>query len=398
MSLLTDESGRPSAIATIAKDIFALKQAEAEIRQAVQRRDHFLAMLSHELRNPLGAVLNATYVLDRQQPQPATVSQPLSVIQRQSQQMARLLDDLLDVSRVTQGKIDIQREIFDIRSAVDLAVEAVRPQIEARGQELHVDVQEGPLYVNGDPARLQQVQVNLLTNAVKYTPSGGRIELSTWRENGQIAIRVSDSGQGIPANMLGSIFDMFVQNGGTIDGSDEGMGVGLTLARQLIEMHGGTITAHSAGLGEGSEFVVQLPCSDEPDAKPAKVSEGPSQVVGGRVLVIEDNADSREMLKSLLELDGYQVQVAEDGRKGLEALKQSVFDVALVDIGLPGIDGYQVARSARASQKANATRLVALTGYGRSVDRKAVREAGFDDHLIKPLKPEELTQLMRKPR
>ena len=395
LSLLTDETGEPLAIASTAKDITARKHAELQCREAVERRDQFLAMLSHELRNPLGAVLNASYVLDQNCHFKGDCHKPCKVIERQTHLMARLLDDLLDVSRVMQGKIDIRMEPCDLRRAVEAAIEVVGPQIDGRDQELHVDMESTPLIVNGDLSRLQQIQVNLLTNAMKYTPASGKIWLSARQDRDHIVLRVRDTGEGIPPDMLHGIFDLFVQAGGTLDRSDGGMGVGLTLVKKLVDIHGGSIEALSDGLGTGSEFVVRLPaCADAESTRSGGHRANPMHQ--GKILVVEDNVDSREMLRSLLELYGYQVEAAGDGRKGLEMLQQGTFDIALVDIGLPGLDGYQIARTIRKDPKHSAVRLVALTGYGRPGDRLAVKEAGFDEHLVKPLDRNELTRVLEQ--
>ncbi|MHB8954747.1 MAG: chemotaxis protein CheB [Pirellulaceae bacterium] len=396
LSLLTDETDKPLAIASIAKDITDRKHAELQCREAVQRRDQFLAMLSHELRNPLGAVLNASYVLEKNCRSSGTCKEPCRVIERQTHLMARLLDDLLDVSRVMQGKIDIRLEPCDLRKSLEAALEVVGPQIDGRDQQLLVDVEPVPLIIQGDLTRLQQIQVNLLNNAMKYTPAGGKIWLSIKREGQHVVIRVRDSGEGIPPEMLRSIFDLFVQAGGTLDRSDGGMGVGLTLVQKLVELHGGTVAAYSAGSGTGSEFVVRLPACAEAETADRVHEDLPSLVCIGRILVVEDNTDSREMLKSLLELSGYQVEAAEDGRKGLEILQKETFDIALVDIGLPGMDGYQVAEKIRRDPRHAEILLVALTGYGRTADREAVKAAGFDEHLVKPLDHHKLTSVLTK--
>lgn len=396
LSLLTDEADQPIAIASIAKDITDRKRAELQCREAIERRDQFLAMLSHELRSPLSAVLNASYVLDSNCKTKQFCKNPCRVIERQTHHMARLLDDLLDVSRVMQGKINIRVEPYDLRKAVDSALDVVRPQIDGRDQHLVVDIGPTPLIVQGDVMRLQQIHVNLLNNAMKYTPAGGKIWLTVRQEDQHAVIRVRDTGEGIPTDMLQSIFDLFVQAGGTLDRSDGGMGVGLTLVQKLVELHGGTVSAYSAGPGTGSEFVVRLPLASlaEEDIRPTE-SE-PALARSGRILVVEDNADSREMLKTLLELHGYQVEAAEDGRRGLEILQKDNFDIALVDIGLPGIDGYQVAERIRKDPRHTGIHLVALTGYGRTADQEAVAAAGFDEHLVKPLDQRKLTSVLTK--
>ncbi len=394
LSLLTDEEGQPVGIASIGKDISKLKSAEALAQEAVQRRDQFLAMLSHELRNPLGAVLNATYVLDKNCSVRKACQSPCQVIQRQTHQMSRLLDDLLDVSRVTQGKIEIRSEPVDIREAIHPVLEVIQREIEQRGQTLQVDIDPRPMVVDGDLTRLQQIQVNLLTNAVKYTPAGGKIWLTAYPEEHEIVIRVRDTGEGVPPDMLQSIFDIFVQAGSTLDRSNGGMGVGLTLVRKLVELHHGSVVAHSDGRGRGSEFVVRLPkCHQQATVQPAPPNESDSSRQG-RILIVEDNPDSRDMLRALLEIYGYQVADAENGRRGLELLQESTFDLALVDIGLPGIDGYEVARLIRRDPQHAHLRLVALTGYGADADRVAVTAAGFDDHLVKPLRREDLDKVL----
>jgi len=395
LSLLCDEHGVPKAIASIAKDISALKKAENKANEAVRRRDQLLAMLSHELRNPLGAVLNATYLFDRNQNVPPLLEEATGIIQRQALQMARLLDDLLDVSRVTQGKIEIRKEVVDLGTLVEDAVQAVQPLIESRGHALSLMIEQGPLYVEGDASRLQQIQQNLLTNAAKYTPPGGKILLSVRREESEAVLRVRDSGKGIPHDMLETIFELFVQSEATLDRSDGGMGVGLTLVRTLVELHGGTVTAHSGGLNRGSEFVVRLPLSMRQPTLEEKKSKGPSKSnsTDTRIVIVEDNADSRKMLEAFLRLDGYKVRAAKDGCEGLETILAEKPDVALIDIGLPGLDGYQVCRKVR-EETGDKIRLIALTGYGRAEDRQAVSEAGFDAHLVKPLKPDELSRIL----
>ena len=403
LSLLTDETGRPAAIATIAKDIRAQKESEQEAREAVRRRDHFLAMLSHELRNPLAAVLNAVQVFASGRAAHEQLAQACGVIQRQAGQMARLLDDLLDVSRVTQGKIALRQDVCDLRDIVVHAVEEVRPLLTDRGHQLAVRLAEQPLFVLGDATRLLQILGNLLTNAAKYTPPGGQIWLSVHPEGEQVEIRVRDTGEGIPREMLEAVFDLFVQSRSSLERSEGGMGVGLTLVRNLVQMHGGTVRADSDGLGRGSEFVVRLPLTDERPAAAADPSPGAEAVPAGdpgrvRVLLVEDNADSREMLHSWLELDGYCVQSADSGASGLEKLLSDPPDVALVDIGLPEIDGYEVARRVRASAVGRNVRLVAVTGYGRSEDHRAILEAGFDEHLVKPVDPTNLARVLNKPR
>jgi two-component system CheB/CheR fusion protein len=392
---IRDATGKISSIGVVKTDVTQLKAAEAQAREAVGQRDRFLAILSHELRNPLSAILNASQLLQAARADGPAPTGLYQVIDRQADHMAQLLDDLLDVSRIAQDKITIRKDLLDMRPLVEQAIETVRSIIDTHRHALRFDRPDEPLMVEGDQLRLSQVVENLLTNAAKYTPDGGSIVLTLRRDGEQIVLSVRDNGRGIPAEMLQAVFDLFVQSDNTLDRSDGGMGVGLTLVRALVRMHGGTITAHSEGPGLGSEFIVRLPLSHRTDAA-AKNLAPPAKSPGTRVLIVEDNADSREMLKALLELDGFDVAVAEDGVSGLKAISELPLDVALVDIGLPGLDGYQVARQVRAESKHRGLRLVALTGYGRLEDQQKVMQAGFDAHLVKPIRMEDLYPLLQR--
>ncbi len=374
-----------------------LHTLNAEAQLEVQRRDEFLAMLSHELRNPLGAISSAAKILACQQLSPSIAAASADVISRQSKQMARLLDDLLDVSRVTHGKIDIRQEVVELTSLVDDAVQAVQAEIERRNHTLTVTTPDQPIWVAGDSARLLQVQGNLLMNAAKYTPDGGQIFLSVSQQNGDAVVRVTDNGRGIPAELLPAVFDLFVQAEKPLERSEGGMGVGLSLVRMLVALHGGSVTAQSEGENQGSTFTVRIPLtSQKPTSNTYQPTVASDQTT--RVLIIEDNDDSRHMLQELLQLDGYPVQVASDGESGYQALQDNTIDVALVDIGLPKMDGYQLARKVRTQLAEQPIRLVALTGYGRAADHQKVLEAGFDEHLVKPVAAEDLAHALRKPR
>jgi two-component system CheB/CheR fusion protein len=310
--------------------------------------------------------------------------------------MARLLDDLLDVSRVTQGKIRIDKQLVNLVASAQEAVQVVQPLIDKRGHTLELELPNQPIYVEGDPARLLQVQENLLENAAKYTPRGGVIRLAVRENDGHAVISVRDNGIGIAPDMQAKIFELFVQSTQVPADIEAGMGIGLTLVQSIVSLHEGSVSVRSQGAGLGSEFEVRLPVtSRRPADVKADVLQPPAHV---SVVIVEDNADSREMLESLLKMDGYEVTTAEDGQQGYQTILAKDPDVALVDLGLPGIDGYEVARRVRSEMTNRPIRLIALTGYGRSVDRQAVFAAGFDEHLVKPVDPEDLARILRKPR
>jgi len=392
LSAIQDENGEPVGIATISKDIQAQKDAERQAREAVVRRDEFLAMLSHELRNPLGAVLNAAHLLTQTEGSGEASNMAAGVILRQSRQMARLLDDLLDVSRVTQGKIEIRKQAIDLVQSVRDAVEAVRPEFEDRKHAIELKLSEEPLYVEGDSSRILQIQENLLANAAKYTPPGGRIAIEARRDEADAVVSVTDNGQGIPPEMLHAIFDLFVQGPKSLARTEGGMGIGLSLARVLVEMHGGSLSVESAGRGKGSKFTMRIPLTTKRPG-PTMVRDAP-HVAGTRVLIVEDNEDARSTLEQLLRHYGCEVTIAADGKSGFDAIFRSRPDVALVDIGLPGLDGYEVARRVRQESSLNEVRLVAVTGYGRTEDRAAVDRAGFDAHIVKPFNPTDLLRVL----
>ncbi len=370
-----------------------LRTAEAEARKAVAERDQFLAMLSHELRNPLSAILNGIGVLDHAKADDETAARARKAIQGQAHHMSRLLDDLLDVARITQGKIDFRMQVLDLNDLIREAVQAMQPAIDARRQRLSVIPASGPVMVEGDPTRLLQIVDNLLTNASKYTPTEGQVTLELTPGADHCELCVRDNGRGIDPDMLEKIFDMFFQSNKALDRSDGGMGVGLTLVRTLVEMHRGTVTAFSEGLGHGSQFVIRLPLTSK---QPTNTAQPDSETAGVdiRVLLVEDNPESRDMLQTILTLDGFQVQVAEDGQQGLDAILSQQPDVALIDIGLPKLDGLEIARRVRKLRNRSEIFLVALTGYGQAKDREAAFQAGFDEHLVKPVNPKDLERIM----
>jgi signal transduction histidine kinase/ActR/RegA family two-component response regulator len=369
--------------------------------QADRRKDEFLAMLGHELRNPLAAIRNAHSVLERiGSAEPPAVRQR-QVIDRQTRHLARMVDDLLDISRVTLGKINLKVQTVDLQEVVERCLRELGTAAQAESHRLALEVATEPIEVHGDPVRLEQIVSNLLHNAIKYTPPGGRIAISVGKIEGEAVIRVSDSGIGIPFEMLPRVFDLFTQVESSIPRSQGGLGLGLPLVRSLVELHGGRVSASSPGPGGGSEFTVRLPLREagvpasQAATLPSRSRRGSAPRSGGlRILVIEDNQDGRESLRDLLEIWGYRVELAEDGPTGLEQALASPPDVALIDIGLPGLDGNEVARRIRASLNGSTPCLIAMTGYGQPEDRGRAMEAGFNTYLVKPVDPETLSRLL----
>ncbi|MCA9101478.1 MAG: response regulator, partial [Planctomycetales bacterium] len=303
---------------------------------------------------------------------------------------------LLDVSRITQGRIEMRPQVVDLVRLAQEAVQVVQPVLDRRRHNLNLKLGSQPVWVKGDPARLLQIQENLLTNAAKYTPPGGEVTISVTADEQNAVIAVRDNGEGIPHEMQASIFDLFVQGDDSLDRADGGMGVGLNLVKSIVELHDGSVSVFSAGPGCGSEFKVRLPTTSDRPEQIADTDE--SYETYRRILVVEDNDDSRQMLEALLRIDGYDVIVAADGVSGIDAIAKHEPEVALVDIGLPELDGYQVARRVRSELSDRVVKLVALTGYGRQADRKAVLEAGFDEHLVKPVAPSDLARVLRRPK
>lgn len=396
LSPIRDSHGRVVGASGISRDITARLQAEREIQQAIRNRDHFLAMLSHELRNPLGAILNASQLLEQANLN-GEAGSACRVVNRQAEQMSLLLDDLLDVARVTQNKIVLRREDCLMADVIAVARDAVQPIISSREQRLEVTGLDSEIRVYGDPARLQQVIINLLKNAAKYSPPRATIAIRLASQDGLALLQVKDFGVGISPDMLNRVFDLFVQSNETLDRADGGMGVGLTLVKAIVELHGGTVTAHSDGYNTGSEFTVRLPLLPAAlSGRNSNQTENPTSRSNRRfrIAIVEDNADSRETLQALLQLDQHEVQVAANGREGIKLISEWQPEVAFVDIGLPGLDGFEVARHIRAHQHNPAPYLVALTGYGFPSDRQKALAAGFDMHLIKPLKRAQLKHLL----
>jgi two-component system CheB/CheR fusion protein len=391
------DAGLLGAVVTFI-DVTERQRAESEMREASRRREQFLAMLSHELRNPLAAVVNATHVLRRSTDDRLAVERASEVITRQTEHMSRLLDDLLDVARITRGGIELRKADIDFRRVIQLALEASSPMLEEHAVRLTVDVPTEPLPVRGDAVRLQQVVGNIISNAVRYSDAGGAIHIGARADNGSISCRIRDTGRGIPASMLDAIFDLFVQGEQDLDRRRGGLGVGLTLVRQIVKLHGGDVRAFSDGPGCGSEFLIELPRQERAILAKPEPHFIADNVVSRRVVLAEDQEDSREMLRLLLEQLGHIVLEADDGVSALSAIERHHPDVALVDIGLPKMNGYDVARRLRRNPRFDDVLLVALTGYGTAEDVETARAAGFDEHVTKPSDFDRLTRVITRRR
>ncbi|NUO54693.1 MAG: response regulator [Polyangiaceae bacterium] len=355
-------------------------------------------MLSHELRNPLSAIVSAVALLEAEQGD--TTSREIDVIKRQSRHMVRLLDDLLEASRIDRNKIELVRRVIDLRAVIDDAVSAMRARFVERGVSLATEASPTPLRVEGDAARLLQVVVNLLSNAVKFTPTGGSVLLTTRAHDGDAIVSVRDDGVGIDPAELGKVFDLFFQAKPSLARTDGGVGVGLALARRVAELHGGHVVAKSEGAGRGSEFTVYIPLARDALEIPETPSSmrGTMPAPGKTIVLVDDNADSCAMMEELLRREGYDVASAHDGQSGLELIDRRDPEIAIIDIGLPGLSGYEIARRVRTECRHPDIFLIALTGYGAADDRRAALETGFDRHLVKPVSSSELARVLRRPR
>ncbi|MGV3569718.1 MAG: PAS domain S-box protein [Ramlibacter sp.] len=395
-SAVRAEDGSIIGLRGTVQDITERKKIEEALREADARKDVFLATLAHELRNPLAPLRNGLAILRKADPAGAASVRARELMDRQLTHMVRLVDDLLDVSRVSQGKVSLKKSLVSLRSVLDLALETSRPLIEAAGHTLAVEQPQEPLLLNVDATRLAQVLSNLLNNAAKYTPSGGRIELAAWLlDESHLKIRVTDNGVGIPPQMLEKVFDLFTQVGGAQDRSQGGLGIGLSLARRLVELHGGSICASSDGR-QGSTFIVVLPVVEQPRAH-----RDDGTPVGGarktphrRILVVDDNQDAAETLVMLLQMEGHVVEMVHTGVQAVDAAVQGRPEIIFLDIGLPDLDGYEVAERVRSNPASRDTVLVALTGWGAEEDRQRARAAGFDVHLTKPVTAEDIASTL----
>jgi PAS domain S-box-containing protein len=397
---LTDAAGRPAGLATVSQDVTErkrmaddLRKLAADLSEADRRKDEFLAMLAHELRNPLAPISNAVQVLRRGGGDGAAIRSTSAMLARQVEHMSRLVDDLLDMNRITRGKIDLRKERVELAPILEHAVEAARAY-KTMSHELTVNLPVKPIYVDADPTRLAQVVGNLLNNASKFTDKGGHIWLTAEQDGKQAVIRVRDTGIGVAPEDLPRLFGMFTQVDTSLERSRGGLGLGLTLVKTLVEMHDGAVEAHSDGPGRGSEFVVRLPVAAGVPKLPIKETAKPAPTVGRRILIVDDNEDGAESLAMLLSLGEHETHTAHDGVEAVAAAERVRPDVVLLDIGLPKLNGYEVCRRIRKQPWGRSLMLVALTGWGQDEDRNRSKKAGFDAHIVKPVDPETLMKLL----
>jgi PAS domain S-box-containing protein len=402
MTALYDSAGKLRGFTKVTRDITERRRLEQELRQRLEdlaeadrQKNEFLAMLAHELRNPMAPMRNALHLMKMPGIDEEMAGQARGMMERQLDQLVRLVDDLLDISRIIRGKIELHKEVLDLTIAVMRAVETAQPVVEAQGHGLSIELPDKPIWVEADLIRLSQVIANLLTNAAKYTDRAGRISLAAETDNDEAVVRVQDSGIGIAQEMLPRIFDLFVQGDRSLARSQGGLGIGLTLVKRLVEMHSGSVSATSAGIGKGSEFVIRLPVVSVSRAAiggrvPYVSRPHVTDALRRRVLVVDDNVDAAESIAMILRLSGYDVRCTYDGPSVLETARGYRPDIVVLDIGLPGMSGYEVAQQLRRQPGFERVPLVAVTGYGQEEDRRRSLEAGFDFHLTKPVDPQAL--------
>ena len=402
ISPIKDDSGNVIGASKIARDITERKRIENDLQKlatdlanADRRKNEFLATLAHELRNPLAPMSNMLEVIKRAGTDGEIIKRAHETLERQLGQMVRLVDDLLDLNRITHDRLELRRSEVELSTVIQQAVEVARPLIDAAGHKLIIDLPQEPIYLDADRARLAQVFGNLLNNSSKYTRPHGTITLSAERTDGEVVVTVKDTGAGIPKDKLASIFDMFMQVDGTAERSQGGLGIGLTLVKRLAEMHGGSIEARSAGEGQGSEFIVRLPVISEPAtvSQPGPASE-PEPSTQRQILIVDDNRDSADSLAMLLEITGNKTYMAHDGEEAVEAIEKHRPEVVLLDIGLPKLDGHEVCRRVRQQPWGRDIVMIALTGWGQEDDRRKSEEAGFNGHLVKPVDYDNLLDLL----
>lgn len=382
-------------VVLIFRDVSERRRTEQALRDADRRKDEFLAVLAHELRNPLAPVRMALDILRLPDADAAHHAWAREVMDRQIQHLVRLVDDLLDVSRIMRGKIEMRKEAIDLRTIVTRAIELAQPLIDGKSHQLHVENSPEPIVTHVDPVRLVQAVGNLLTNAAKYTEPSGQIWLTSERAGEEALIRVRDTGMGIPAEMLPRVFELFMQGAPSANGAQGGLGIGLTLVKSLVELNGGRVAVASEGPGRGTEFVLRLPLLQERfESPPAESSSPRVSVRARRVLVVDDNVDAADALSTMLRLAGHDVVCCYDGPSALEAAEARPPEVVFLDLGMPGMDGLEVARHLRQARQSEPFMIVAVTGWGQEADRRRTAEAGFDHHLVKPVGADDLHQLL----
>ena len=396
-SPINDEHGGVGGVLVVCNDVTKQHLMTEALQEADRRKDEFLAMLGHELRNPLAPIISSVAVLDRAGSHDSPhAAHAREIIARQANHLRELVDELLDVARINTGKITLKKDAVAITSAVDRAVEQSRDLMESNRHRFDVSVPQTPLYVEGDLSRLTQVISNLLNNAAKYTEPGGTVTLTTSVHGTQVCIEVTDTGMGISADVLPYVFDLFTQSGRALDRSHGGLGVGLTLVRRLVELHGGRVEAHSPGPAKGSRFRVWLPLMQTaaPEHRALAAEGQASAVKARRILVVDDNADAADMLSMVLSLAGHSVCTVNHGLEVLDRAREFRPDIILLDLGLPGLSGFEIARQLRASSDLEHVTLIALTGYGQDEDRRQSRAHGFDHHVVKPVDLDALSELI----
>jgi len=389
----------------IVRDITERKRLERELRKRIEaldeadrQKDEFLAMLAHELRNPLAPMRNALHLLKMPDAEPPVAQHARAIMDRQLSHLVRLVDDLLDVSRIVRGKVELRRELTDLRTIVQRAVETAQPALDAHGHRLQAQLPDEPVWVHADVVRLAQAIANLLTNAAKYTGPAGNVSLLAGVQDNHAVVTVRDTGVGIPPDMLPRVFDLFVQGDRSLERSQGGLGIGLTLVERLVELHEGRVSAYSAGPGQGSEFTVRLPLAPGPGRHEAvrrrETAERDPGEQPRRVLVVDDNVDACESIALILGLGGYDAKCVHDGPSVLQTALDWRPHAIVLDIGLPGMSGYEVARQLRARAEFQGVLLLAMTGYGQQADRNRAQDAGFDRHLTKPVDPQQLQDML----
>jgi PAS domain S-box-containing protein len=392
--LLTDLTEQKRHEQLVAAESLA-RNLLGELQDAHRRKDEFLAMLAHELRGPLAPLRNMLDFMKRASGDAGQLEQAQSTMQRQLDHLVRLVDDLLDISRITRDKIELRREHVDLASIIYQSVEVCRPLAESANHRISINLPDEPIYLHADAVRLTQVFSNLLNNSCKYTEPGGRISLTADRRGGEVTVQVKDSGVGISPEKLRSVFEMFAQVDQTLERSQGGLGIGLTLVKRLVEMHGGSVEAASAGVGQGSEFTVRLPILAElPTAVPPPHMVEPPRITGRRILIVDDNVDAANSLAMLLKITGNETRTAFDGVSAIKVAESFRPDIILLDIGLPKINGYEVCRRIRGEPWGKDLMLVAMTGWGQEEDRRKTSEVGFDHHMVKPVAYAALVQLL----